>query len=81
MCYNRQTKVSANKIPSSQTWTIIEAICDALSHIHNVFWIKNWHDDPIASFEDMIGLVILNGFGEVEEDILDIIDLKFPHEV
>jgi hypothetical protein len=29
----------------------------------------------------MIGLVILNGFGEVEEDILDIIDLKFPHEV
>jgi hypothetical protein len=46
-----------------------------------IFLIKNWLDDPTTGFEDMIGLVDLNGFGEVEEDILDIIDSKFPHEV
>jgi hypothetical protein len=29
----------------------------------------------------MIGLANLNGFGEAEEETLDIIYSKFPHEV
>jgi hypothetical protein len=40
----------------------------------NSFNWKNWLDDPTTSFDNKIGLVDLDGFGEVEEDILDIID-------
>jgi hypothetical protein len=45
------------------------------------FLIKNWLDDPTTGFQDMIGLANLNGFGEAEEETLDIIYSKFPHEV
>jgi hypothetical protein len=41
MCYSCQTKVLANKIPSSQTWIIVEAICDALFHIHVYTFVFN----------------------------------------
>jgi hypothetical protein len=43
----------------------------------NSFNWKNWLDDPTTSFDNKIGLVDLDGFGEVEEDILDIIDFCF----
>jgi hypothetical protein len=33
MCYGHQIKALANKIPSTQTWVIAEAICDVLSHV------------------------------------------------
>ncbi len=45
------------------------------------FLINNWHDDSTISFGDRIGLVDLHGFGEVEEDILDVIDFEFLCEV
>jgi hypothetical protein len=33
MCYNCQIEVLANRIPSTQTWTIVETIYDAFSPI------------------------------------------------
>jgi hypothetical protein len=38
-----------------------------------VLLIKNWSDGPTTNFEDKIGFVDLDGFGEVKEDILDVI--------
>lgn len=46
-----------------------------------ILLINNWHGDSTISFEDRIGLVDLYGFGEVEEDILDVIDFEFLCEV
>jgi hypothetical protein len=36
---------------------------------------------PTSGFEEKIGVVDLGGFDEVEEDILDVIDFEFLHEV
>lgn len=33
MCYNCEIEVLANRIPLTQTWTIVEAIYDAISPI------------------------------------------------
>jgi hypothetical protein len=33
MCYSHQIKALANKILSTQTWAIVEAICDVLSPV------------------------------------------------
>jgi hypothetical protein len=33
MCYNRQIKALALKIPLAQTWAIVKASCDVLSHV------------------------------------------------
>jgi hypothetical protein len=33
-------------------------------------------DGPTTNFEDKIGFVDLDGFGEVEEDILDVIEMQ-----
>ncbi len=46
-----------------------------------VLLIKNWPNYPTSGFEEKIGVVDLGGFDEVEEDILDVIDFGFPHEV
>ncbi len=46
-----------------------------------IFLINNWHDNSTISFEDWIELVDLYGFGEVEEDILDILNFEFLCEV
>ncbi len=45
-----------------------------------ILLINNQHDDSTTNFEDRIGLVDLYGFGEVEEDILDVIDFVFRCE-
>ncbi len=45
-----------------------------------VFLIKNRHDDPIG-FEAKKGPQDVDEFGEVEEEILDLLDAKFPNEV
>jgi hypothetical protein len=42
-----------------------------------VLLIKNWLDDPTTRFDDETSLANLDVFGEVEEDILDVIDLSF----
>jgi hypothetical protein len=46
MCYSRQTETLANKIPSTMTWVITEAICETLSTIitcvvnqHRGYWL------------------------------------------
>ncbi len=46
-----------------------------------VLLIKNWLDDPTIRFDDKTSLANLDVFGEVEEDVLDVIDSKFPNEV
>jgi hypothetical protein len=46
-----------------------------------VLLIKNWLDDPTTRFDDKTSLANLDVFGEVEEDVLDVIDSKFPNEV
>ncbi len=46
-----------------------------------VLLIKNWLDDPTIMFDDKASLVDLDVFAEVEEDILYVIDSKFPNEV
>jgi hypothetical protein len=47
-----------------------------------VLLVKNWHDDPIIGFEVMGGpLKDVDKFGEVEKEVLDSIDDKFPNEV
>jgi hypothetical protein len=47
-----------------------------------VLLIKNWLDDPIIGFEAMGGpLKDVDEFGEPEEKILNLIDVKFPNEV
>jgi len=46
-----------------------------------VLGIKNLPDDPTTRFDDKASLVDLNMFGEVEEDILDVIDFEFPNKV
>ncbi len=45
-----------------------------------VLLIKNRHDDPIG-FEAKKGPQDEDEFGEVEEEILDLLDAKFPNEV
>ncbi len=37
--------------------------------------------DPIVGFEAKGGLQDVDGFGEDEEDTLNMIDVKFPNEV
>jgi len=47
MCYGHQIEALANKIPSMQTWAIVEAICDVLSLVvttcvvnqHHGYWL------------------------------------------
>jgi hypothetical protein len=47
-----------------------------------VLLIKNWHDDPKIEFEVMGGsLKDVDEFGEAEEEVLNLIDAKFPNEV
>jgi len=46
-----------------------------------VLLIKNWLDDPTTRFDDKTSLANLDVLGEVEEDILDVIDFEFPNEV
>jgi hypothetical protein len=43
--------------------------------------IKNWLNDPTTRFDDKLCLANLDMFGEVEEDILDVLDSEFPNEV
>ncbi len=33
MCYGHQIKALVNMIPLAQTWAIVQAICDAFSHV------------------------------------------------
>jgi hypothetical protein len=42
-----------------------------------VLLIKNWQDDPATRFDDKTSLADLDVFGEVEEDILYVIDSEF----
>ncbi len=46
-----------------------------------VLLIKNWLNDPTIRFYDKTSLANLDVFGEVEEDILDVIDFEFPNKV
>ncbi len=47
-----------------------------------VLSIKNSLDDPIVGLEVKGGsLKGMDEFGEVEEEILDLLDVKFPNEV
>jgi hypothetical protein len=47
-----------------------------------VLLIKNWLDGPIIGFEAMgEPLKDVDEFGEVEENILNLIDVEFPNEV
>jgi hypothetical protein len=43
LCYFQQTKALANKIPPTQTWAIVEAICDAFSHVVRAYGINQCH--------------------------------------
>jgi len=43
--------------------------------------INNWLDDPTTGFDNKTSLVDLDVFGEVEEDILYVIDFEFLDEV
>ncbi len=47
-----------------------------------VLLIKNWPNDPTIGFEAK-GRLLKNvdEFGEVDENILDLLDAKFPNEV
>jgi hypothetical protein len=46
-----------------------------------VFLIKNWPDDPTIGFEVKKGPQDVDEFGKAEEEILDLLDAKFPDEV
>jgi len=46
-----------------------------------VLLIKNWPHDPTTGFDDKTSLANLDVFGEVEEDMLNVIDYKFRDEV
>jgi hypothetical protein len=46
-----------------------------------VLLIKNWPDDPTTRFDDKTSLAYLDVFGEVEEDVLDVIDFEFLDKV
>ncbi len=46
-----------------------------------VFFIKNYHDDPTIGIDDKRWNVGVDGFGEVEEAILDVMDVEFLEEV
>jgi len=46
-----------------------------------VFFIKNYHDDPTIDVDDKRRNVGVDGFGEVEEGILDVMDVEFLEEV
>ncbi len=43
--------------------------------------IKNWPNDPSIGFEANKGPQDADEFGEVEEEILDLLNVKFPNEV
>ncbi len=42
-----------------------------------VLLIKNWNDDPTIGFEAKKGSQDVNEFGEVEEEILNLLDAEF----
>ncbi len=46
-----------------------------------VLLIKNWLDDPIVGFEDKWGSKYVDGFRQVEEEILDVMDVECFDEV
>ncbi len=46
-----------------------------------VLLIKNWLDDPIVGFEDKWASKYVDGFGQVEEEILDVMDVECFDEV
>ncbi len=46
-----------------------------------ILLIKNWPNDPTIGFEIKRGLQDVDEFGEVEEEILDLLDVKFFYEV
>ncbi len=43
--------------------------------------IENWPYDPTIGFDDKRSLADLDLFGEVEEDIIDVIDFEFLDEI
>jgi hypothetical protein len=45
-----------------------------------ILLIKNWPNNPCVSVEDD-RLQGVDGFGEVEENLLDVLDIDFPNEV
>jgi hypothetical protein len=45
-----------------------------------ILLIKNWPNNPCANVEDD-RLQGVDGFGEVEENLLDVLDMDFPNEV
>jgi hypothetical protein len=46
-----------------------------------VFFIKDYHDDPTIGVDDKWQYVGVDGFVEVEEAILDVMDVEFLEEV
>ncbi len=46
-----------------------------------VLLIKNWLDEPIVGVEDKWGSKYVDGFGQVEEEILDVMDIECFDEV
>jgi hypothetical protein len=46
-----------------------------------VLLVKNWPDDPSIGFEAKRVLEDVDEFGEAEEEILDLLNVKFPNEV
>jgi hypothetical protein len=46
-----------------------------------VLLIENWPYDPTIGFDDKRSLADLDLFGEVEEDIIDVIDFEFLDEI
>jgi hypothetical protein len=45
-----------------------------------ILLIKNWPNNPCANVEGD-RLQGVDGFGEVEENLLDVLDIDFPNEV
>ncbi len=43
MCYGHQIKALTNKIPSTQTWAVVQAICDVLSPIVTTCVVNQCH--------------------------------------
>jgi hypothetical protein len=46
-----------------------------------VLLIKNWPNDPTTGFEAKKGPQDVDGFGEIEEEILGLLDAEFPNEI
>ncbi len=46
-----------------------------------ILLIKNWPNDPTIGFEVKKGPQDVDEFGEVEEEILNLLDVKFLDEV